>query len=365
MAANKTSDTVASIFSILLGRPIDADTQAKWSSRLNNSESRLFDMMDSIMLSREFMVEQDSISRHERVRRLYALLKTCKNEQLKPIEQAHIMFRMLFNRSIDDFGMQVIQARIQAGKFSKLALLLRMLKSPEFRKPYRRIKPIQRLHTARSEWVKQLPPAQLVLDIGGSSPTVPEGALIELGYQHKPKELTIFDKPPEQQYWGAPNYSQGEKRVFPWGTVQYMHGYAEDIFDNKVLALQTFDMIFMGQVVEHIHVDKLPALLVWIREHLNLGGHFYCDTPNRLITKYETGDDSYIDPDHKKEYTPVELMALFNEAGFMEVQSQGILEMPNVQSAHKLDVSDYYDGQLLCAQAERAYCFAMSGLRAS
>ena len=58
-------------------------------------------------------------------------------------------------------------------------------------------------------------------------------------------------------------------------------------------------------------------------------------------------------------------MALFNEAGFMEVQSQGILEMPNVQSAHKLDVSDYYDGQLLCAQAERAYCFAMSGLRAS
>lgn len=365
MATHKTSDAVATIFSILLGRPIDADTQAKWSSRLNNSESRLFDMMDSIMLSREFMVEQDSISRHERVRRLYALLKTCKNEQLKPIEQAQIMYRMVFNRSIDDFGMQVIQARIQAGKFSKLGLLLRMLKSPEFRQPYRRIKPIQRLHTARSEWVKQLPSADRVLDIGGSSPTVPEGALIELGYQHKPKELTIFDKPPEQQYWGAPNYSQGEKRVFPWGTVQYMHGYAEDIFDNKVLASQTFDMIFMGQVVEHIQVEKLPALLVWIRDHLNPGGHFYCDTPNRLITKYETGDDSYIDPDHKKEYTPVELMALFNEAGFMEVQSQGILEMPNVQSAHKLDVSDYYDGQLLCAQAERAYCFAMSGLRAS
>ena len=150
MATHKTSDAVATIFSILLGRPIDADTYAKWSSRLNNSESRLFDMMDSILLSREFMVEQDSISRIERLRRLYALLKTCKNEQLKPIEQAQTMYRMVFNRSIDDFGMQVIQARIQADKFSKLGLLLRMLKSPEFRQPYRRIKPIQRLHTARA-----------------------------------------------------------------------------------------------------------------------------------------------------------------------------------------------------------------------
>ena len=48
-----------------------------------------------------------------------------------------------------------------------------------------------------------------------------------------------------------------------------------------------------------------------------------------------------------------------------EVQSKGILEMPNVQALHKLDVSDYYDGQLLCDHAERAYCFAMYGLRAS
>ncbi|HMS27052.1 MAG TPA: methyltransferase domain-containing protein [Burkholderiaceae bacterium] len=364
-----STDAVASIFSILLGRPIDADTHAKWSSRLNLSEARLFDLMDSIMLSREFMVEQDSISRPERLRRLYALLKACvnanKNDKLSPIEQTQIMYRMVFNRSIDDFGMQVIQARIQAGTFSKLGLLLRMLKSPEFRQPYRRIKPIQRLHTARSEWVKQLPPANRVLDIGGSSPTVPEGALIELGYPHKPKELIIFDKPPEQQYWGAPNYSQGEKRVFSWGTVQYMHGYAEDIFGNQDLATQSFDMIFMGQMVEHIHVDKLPALLNWIHEHLNPGGHFYCDTPNRLITKYETGEDSYIDPDHKKEYTPTELITIFNQAGFLEVTSKGILEMPNVQATHKLDVSDYYDGQLLCDHAQSAYCFAVLGKRAT
>ncbi|MBK7025883.1 MAG: methyltransferase domain-containing protein [Polaromonas sp.] len=297
----------------------------------------------------------------ERVRRLYALLKTCKNEQLKPIEQAQIMYRMVFNRSIDDFGMQVIQARKRVN-FQNWPCCCACSNHLNFANLI-----AHQTHSApayRAFGMGQTTPRRPCVDIGGSSPTVPEGALIELGYQHKPKD-DHFDKPPEQQYWGAPNYSQGEKRVFPWGTVQYMHGYAEDIFDNKVLALQTFDMIFMGQVVEHIHVDKLPALLVWIREHLNPGGHFYCDTPNRLITKYETGDDSYIDPDHKKEYTPVELMALFNEAGFMEVQSQGILEMPNVQTTHKLDVCDYYHGQLLCDQAEHAYCFAMSGLRAS
>ena len=361
MPDTKAIDTVATVFSILLGRSIDPATHTKWLTQMNEHGRHIYAFIDSIMLSREFLVEQDSISRTERLRRLHALFKACANDSLSQIEQAQIMYRMVFNRAIDDYGLRATQARIQSRTFSKLVLLLRMLKSPEFRKPYMRMKPIHRLHIARSQWVMQLPQAQRILDIGGSSPTLPEGALIELGYSHRPNELIIFDKPPEHQYWGAPNYSQGEKRTFPWGTVQYIHGYAEDIFENQTLATQKFDMIFMGQVVEHIHIDKLPALFEWIHKHLNAGGYFCCDTPNRLITFYETGEGNYIDPDHKKEYTPRELTALLKQAGFIDVKSSGILEMPHVQINRSFDVSDYYDGDLLCHDAERAYCFAMTG----
>ena len=57
------------------------------------------------------------------------------------------------------------------------------------------------VHHARQQWVSQLAAFAEVLDIGGSSANT-EGALIELGYVHRPKPITIFDLPPEQQYWG-------------------------------------------------------------------------------------------------------------------------------------------------------------------
>ena len=52
-----------------------------------------------------------------------------------------------------------------------------------------------------------------ILDIGGSSPNIETGALIELGYLHRPKKLIIFDLLPDEQYWGAPKYNQ-QKIIF-------------------------------------------------------------------------------------------------------------------------------------------------------
>jgi SAM-dependent methyltransferase len=212
-------------------------------------------------------------------------------------------------------------------------------------------------------WVGQIPAALRILDIGGSSPSLPEGALIELGYAHRPEKLIIFDKPPTEQYWGKPGYSQDNERSFSWGKVQYIHGYAEDILQNAELSIQKFDMIFMGQVVEHIYEDRLVAVLSWIRDHLTEQGTFFFDTPNRLLTRYETGDDNYIDPDHKKEYTPSEFAALLKVAGFTAIESWGILEMPHACKNQAIDVQDFYDGELLTPSPDNAYCFAMSGRR--
>jgi SAM-dependent methyltransferase len=277
------------------------------------------------------------------------------------MEIAEMMYRLVFNRNIDRLGTEKCRERITKGTFSSWDLLLRMMKSEEYRKPYRRPTPSKRLHSARMAWVGQLPAAHRILDIGGSSPSLPEGALIELGYAHRPEKLIIFDKPPAEQYWGTPGYSQDNVRNFAWGQVQYIHGYAEDILQSAALNAQKFDMIFMGQVVEHIYEDKLPAVLSWICEHLTEHGTFFLDTPNRLVTRYETGEDCYIDPDHKREYTPDAFAALLAAAGFTSLQHWGILDMPHVIENQCFGVSDFYDGALVTPNPATAYCFAMSG----
>jgi hypothetical protein len=187
-----------------------------------------------------------------------------------------------------------------------------------------------------------------------------EGALIELGYAYRPEKLIIFDKPPNEQFWGKPNYSQDKDQILNWGDIQYIHGYAEDILNNTELQHQEFDIVFMGQVVEHIYEDKLHAVLVWIKNHLSETGTLYFDTPNRLLTRLETGLDSYIDPDHKKEYTPDEMKIIIETAGFQVAEAWGIVDMPLSLKSNAFERRDFYESQALTARPHDAYCFAMA-----
>ena len=351
--------TVEAIYLLLLNRSIDPAGKATWTSVIEAGKYSRCKQLNFTVLSDEFLISFDSISRPERLRRTMSMLSLLKMEKAAPMQQSELIYRFILNRKIDDLGVQSCSERIAKGKFSALGLILRLMKSAEFKQPYLKRTPTQQLHGARMAWAGQLPAAKRVLDIGGSSPTVPEGALIELGFTHKPEKLIIFDKPPNEQFWGTPNYSQANTRSFPWGQVQYIHGYAEDILQNDELHDQLFDMIYMGQVVEHIYEDKLPNVLLWIKNHLAPGGRFCFDTPNRLITCFETGEDRYIDPDHKREYTPDELVILLKAAGFSIEQQWGILNMPNVVANQRLSVKDYYDGAQLAPDPAQGYCFAM------
>jgi SAM-dependent methyltransferase len=352
--------TVEAIYQLLLNRSVDPAGKATWSGVIEAGEYSRGKQLNFIVLSDEFLISFDSISRPERLRRTLSMLSLLKMENATSMQQSELIYRFILNRKIDDLGAQSCADRIAKGKFSALGLIARLMKSEEFKQPYRKPTPTQQLHGARMAWAGQLPAAKRILDIGGSSPTVPEGALIELGYPHKPEKLIIFDKPPNEQFWGTPNYSQANTRTFPWGQVQYIHGYAEDILQNDELRDQKFDMIFMGQVVEHIYEDKLPNVLLWINKHLAPGGRFCFDTPNRLITRFETGEDRYIDPDHKREYEPQAFAELLKTAGFTITHQWGILDMPNVIATASYGIKDFYSGEPLSASPTNSYCFAMA-----
>lgn len=352
--------TVEAIYPLLLNRTIDPVGRATWTEVVEKGEYSRYKQLQLISKSEEFLVTFDNIHRPERLNRTLSMLSLLKMEKATPVQHSELVYRFILNREIDCLGAQSCAKKIAKGIFSPWVLIARLMMSAEFKKPYFKRTPLQQLHRSRMIWVQQLPAAKTILDIGGSSPNVPEGALMEMGYPHRPEKLIIFDKPPNEQYWGTPNYSQANTLTLAWGQVQYIHGYAEDILQNDELRDQKFDMIYMGQVVEHIFEDKLPRVLSWIKDHLAKGGKFIFDTPNRLITRLETGEDRYIDPDHKREYEPQAFAALLKIAGFTITQQWGILEMPNVIATASYGIKDFYSGVPLSSSPTNAYCFAMA-----
>ena len=88
-----------------------------------------------------------------------------------------------------------------------------------------------------------------------------------------------------------------------------LHRNIEEL-DPKIFGGKSFDLIFMGQVIEHIHKEKLDSVLQTIKRLLKNKGRFIFDTPNRLITKIQS-PSAYIDKDHKYEYSPDKIEILF------------------------------------------------------
>ena len=68
------------------------------------------------------------------------------------------------------------------------------------------------------------------------------------------------------------NYTQANQ-TYEWGSVHYLHGSAEEITSFTEIADRRFDLVFMGQTIEHIEVDALPGVLAFIREQPSNASH--------------------------------------------------------------------------------------------
>jgi SAM-dependent methyltransferase len=215
-----------------------------------------------------------------------------------------------------------------------------------------------RLHRSRGDWIGGLPAAPRILDIGGSSPTVPEGAMYEMGWQGEPELLTIVDRPPDEQYHGRPRYSQEAPYRTQWGgEVRYVHAAAEDLVTSGVLDDQRFDGVFMGQVIEHLEPAAIPGVLRWIRERLAPGGWFALDTPNRAVTALQL-PSTFIDPDHTWEFRANELAALLLDAGLRIESQAGLMPMPRSVESGRWEPEETYSLPTVSRDATTGYCLA-------
>jgi len=186
----------------------------------------------------------------------------------------------------------------------------------------------EKLHALRCGLVRQLPPAEVIVDLGGASGLAPEGALLGMGYPHAPREITIIDLPAATRT--APGQTPDPARepaqwtVYGATRVRYRHQSMTDLHGVEDASA---DLVWAGESLEHISLAEARQTLGEVWRILRPGGRFCLDTPNRALTRLQS-PHTLIHPGHQVEYTAPQLRQLLVAAGFAEVTVQGLGPMP-------------------------------------
>lgn len=284
------------------------------------------------------------------------LIDLIETKNLTENDLIKLVYITLLGRKIDPVGLEYWTTKINQHSFNLKEMIDQIYNSPEFIMRFKTPFPTI-IHKGRVEWIQTINSFDTIFDIGGSSPNIEQGALIELGYNHRPKKLIIFDLPENEQYWGKPRFPQDREYIFEWGSLNYEHGKIENVDSFTGLADMKYDMIFMGQTIEHIYPEKLPNVLKWISNHLSLNGRFIFDTPNRVITKLQS-PDKWIDVDHKYEYTPDEMERILNKNGLIVIKKTGIVNMPGSLISRIFNPLEVYETEAVNSSPNTSYLFA-------
>jgi SAM-dependent methyltransferase len=230
------------------------------------------------------------------------------------------LFHLLFGRepvlADDDFYVSALEA----GTMSSRQLVEWLIHSAEWSHvaPMSELGPS--LHYGRGVFVRSLPRASRILDIGGASLGDPTGALVHLGYPYRFDELVIIDLPSEERH---PLYQEDARLSSidtDKGRVRYRY---HSMTDLDGLASSSFDLVYSGESIEHITRREAERVFAQVRRVLRPGGAFVLDTPNARLTRLQQ-PDAFIDPDHKYEYVHSELVAMFRGHGFSVERAHGI-----------------------------------------
>jgi SAM-dependent methyltransferase len=175
------------------------------------------------------------------------------------------------------------------------------------------------LHYGRGVFIRSLPRARRILDIGGAAVGDPSGGLVLLGYPYRFDELVVIDLPSEDRHALYQDAARPDSVETARGRVTYRY---HSMTDLSGLASESFDLVYSGESIEHVTRRDADRVLAQVRRVLRPGGVLALDTPNSRLTRLQ--QDVFIDPDHKYEYAHGEMSALLRGNGFVVERAHGI-----------------------------------------
>ena len=239
-------------------------------------------------------------------------------------------YRAVLQRAPDPWGRRDFLGRFRSGDLTVEQFGRELLESPEYERVHAARDLVRSLHHSRCAFVRSLPRARRILDLGGTNLQHEDGAMVTMGYPYAFEELVIVDLPPEDRH---PLYNRGGVRSDTQsrlGKITYAYHSMEDL---SAYPDESFDLVYSGQSIEHVPVDVADKVLEGAFRVLRRGGTLAVDTPNGRVTRLQQTE--FIDPDHKHEYTPEELEEKLSRAGFDIVERKGLnLSLKSVQTGH-------------------------------
>jgi SAM-dependent methyltransferase len=161
------------------------------------------------------------------------------------------------------------------------------------------------LHELRTRELERLPSGAKVVLSGGAS-----GAWYFDWFQsHYPSTV--------ERHVGVEAFAPEPDGLPP--NVEWVSGSLKDL---GPIPSGSVDLVFGGQVIEHLWPDEISGFLVSAHRTLRKGGCVALDSPNRRVTQ----SIGWAHPEHTVEFTVDEIVELLRASGFDDIQVRGVLQ---------------------------------------
>ena len=262
-----------------------------------------------------------------------------------------LAYEILLGREPDQMGLETLSRRL-AASMTRREMIDSIVGSDEFALHlFRELSPS--LHFSRGVFVRSLPPARRILDLGGSSSLNKAGALVSFGYPYPFEEVVIVELPADERHEHYRGVIEGDRIETHLGPVTFRY---HSMTDLGGLADGSFDLIYSGQSIEHVTEDEADKVLVEARRVLRPGGILAVDTPNGPVCRLRQA--AFIDPDHKVEYSHAEFSAKLEAAGFRTLRAHGLNHAGRSMEAGRFDSVEVARSWGLFDDIERCHLLA-------
>ncbi len=264
-----------------------------------------------------------------------------------------LVYELILGREPDPVGTQSYLGGLQSGAITPQELAGWAVASGEWWTVTPFLGLGQSLHFSRMLFVRSLPAARHILDLGGTALGNPVGALVLMGYPYEFDDLVVIDLPSEDRNALYQEDTAHEVTQTALGPVRYRYHSMADLSaypDNSI------DLVYSGQSIEHVPLDVADTVLAEVHRVLKPGGFLGIDTPNARVTRLQ--QDEFIDPDHEHEYTDAELRQKLTGAGFEVVDAKGLNHAGPSLAAGRFDVAQVATARGLFSSIEDCYLLA-------
>jgi len=245
-----------------------------------------------------------------------------------------LVYRVVLGREADAHGRSHFVERIRKRAISRDLFVKTLIDSREFAETRLHSDLSTSLHESRGRFVRSLPPARRIVDIGGSCQGSDRGAMVEMGYPYRFERLTIVDLPSAERHELYQTGDDSARTIVETelGPVDYLY---QSMTSLRPIPDGSVDLVYSGQSIEHVTRADAATTCAEVRRVLRGGGLFALDTPNARLTRLQ--QDEFVDPDHKYEYTHAELSADLVAAGFEIVDAKGLNHAGPIRTREEFD----------------------------